>query len=211
LDLCPLPSGADKPMNYLAHLILAGPHPDHRLGALLGDHLKGLQVLDTLRPELRRGVLLHRRIDGWSDRHAVVTAFTSKLNVPWRRYAGIMLDVLFDHLLSQQWTDYSDQPLSEFAADTERLLADHRHELPDRLRRFTRWAEQASLWTRMHDRQMIQTIFDLIALRHGQASPLKQGLDFFDQYPDQIQHAFDHLMPDLMKQARTFRSIGPST
>lgn len=191
-------------MNYLAHLLLAGEQPDHRLGALLGDHLKGRQALETLRPELARGVLLHRKIDGWSDRHPAATSVVQKLQSPWRRYGGIILDVLFDHQLSLRWAEYSDQPLHEFAHMVDQLFASHRQELPLRLQRFTHWAAEVSLWTQMHRREMIEQIFQLIARRHGRPSPLAEGLKILDAYPESIAQAFDRLMPDLMVRAEVF-------
>lgn len=189
-------------MNYLAHLLLAGEHPDHRLGALLGDHLKGRQVLETLRPELARGVLLHRKVDGWSDRHPAATAVVRQLKPPWRRYGGIILDVLFDRQLSLSWTEYSSQPLAEFADEVDRLFASHREELPPRLQRFTRWAADVSLWQRMHRRDVIERVFQLIARRHGRQSPLADGLQILDAYPEAIKTAFDRLMPDLIVRSR---------
>ena len=191
-------------MNYLAHLLLAGSEPDHRLGALLGDHIKGRVVLKTLRPSLVEGVLLHRKIDGWSDRHPAVVAFVRALESPWRRYGGIMLDVLFDHLLSQRWAEFADLPLNQFAADVNRLFEQHHHELPPRLQRFTRWAADVSLWTHMHDRAMIEQIFQLMALRHGRPSPLADGLQLLDDHPAAIHNAFERVMPDLVSWSRAF-------
>lgn len=191
-------------MNYLAHLLLAGEQPDHRLGALLGDHLKGRQALDALRPELARGVRLHRKIDAWSDRHPAATAIVRQLQPPWRRYGGIILDVLFDHQLSLRWADYSSQPLGGFALEVDRLFAAHREELPPRLQRFTHWAAEVSLWTDMHRRDTIERIFQLIAHRHGRSSPLAEGLKILDAYPAAVEQAFDRLMPDLMVRAEHF-------
>ena len=54
-------------MNHLAHFVLAGPDPDFRFGALLADHVKGRQALQTLPDSVRSGVVLHRRIDAWTD------------------------------------------------------------------------------------------------------------------------------------------------
>ncbi|MEM7053391.1 MAG: ACP phosphodiesterase [Pseudomonadota bacterium] len=191
-------------MNYLAHLLLAGNQSDHRLGALLGDHLKGREPLRTLRPTLVEGVLLHRKIDRWSDQHPAVIDFVRRLQPPWRRYGGIMLDVLFDHLLSKRWAEYAEQPLDEFAAEVDALFLTHRNEMPARLQRFTDWATEVSLWTRMHDRTMIEQIFRLMALRHGRPSPLADGLQLFDAHTQSIEGTFARLLPDLSTKAKNW-------
>ncbi|MEM1080179.1 MAG: ACP phosphodiesterase [Pseudomonadota bacterium] len=197
-------------MNYLAHLVLAGSEADHRLGALLGDHIKGQLALQSLRPSLVEGVRLHRKIDAWSDRHAAVQDFIQGLSAPWRRYAGIILDVLFDHLLSEQWLHYGPIDQSAFADQTEQLLRQHRADFPLRLQRFTQWAEQVSLWRRMHEREMIQQILTLIGRRHGRPSPLAEGLELLDQHRPEIEQMFARLMPDLMNQSQAYLAALPS-
>ncbi|MGB0513567.1 MAG: ACP phosphodiesterase [Wenzhouxiangellaceae bacterium] len=195
-------------MNHLAHLLLAGPHPDHRLGALLGDHLKGRLVLEPLRPELRRGILLHRRIDHWSDHHPAVVDLRRRFQGSWRRYGGIMLDVLFDHMLDRHWERFGDRPLACFAEEIDALLQAHVDEFPPRLARFSQWALAMNLWRSFGDRHMLNRIFLGIARRHGRESPLIAGLELLDRHEAAIEATFLELFPDLMHSARNWRRIG---
>ncbi|NKI35240.1 DUF479 domain-containing protein [Wenzhouxiangella sp. XN79A] len=191
-------------MNHLAHLVLAGERPDDRLGALLGDHLKGRAVLDTLRPGLARGVRLHRRIDAWSDADPAVRELVRSFEPPWRRYGGIVLDVLFDRELSRRWGDYVGRSREAFGRDVDALLAAHRHEFPDRLARFSRWAAAVGLWRRLDDRMLLAEIFTRIAARHGRREPLARGLELLDAYEAEIGTTFEALFPRLQAQSRTF-------
>lgn len=195
-------------MNHLAHLVLAGEHPDHRLGALLGDHLKGRVVLDALRPELARGVRLHRRIDAWSDSDPAVRALIAGFEPPWRRYGGIVLDVLFDRELSRRWDAFVDRPRQAYGDEIDRLLAAHRHEFPPRLVRFSAWAASVGLWHRLDDRALLEEIFVLIAARHGRREPLARGLELLDAHGASIERAFDALFPRLQAQAAAFLAGG---
>ena len=54
-------------MNFLAHLVLAGADEDLRMGAMLGDFVRGREALQSFEPPVQTGILLHRRIDqiGW--------------------------------------------------------------------------------------------------------------------------------------------------
>lgn len=55
-------------MNYFAHLYLADNSPGSQIGSLLGDFVKG--TLDNAYDEeITRGILIHRRIDSFSDSH----------------------------------------------------------------------------------------------------------------------------------------------
>lgn len=118
-------------MNYLAHLHLGGSHPEQLLGSLYGDFVKG-NLRGQFTPQIEAAIQLHRRIDVFTDRHPLVERSLSRFSLTRRRYAGIALDVFFDHCLARDWTLYSDRPLDEFTAEVYRVLTAE-PELPGRL------------------------------------------------------------------------------
>lgn len=116
-------------MNHLAHFHLAGDCEFLVVGALLGDYLKG--PLDGTRPDaLWRGVRLHRRIDALTDGDPAVRALRSCFVGEERRLAGIVIDVLFDYLLTRHWNHFASVPLPRFATGVCVMLEQHRDCLP---------------------------------------------------------------------------------
>ena len=120
-------------MNYLAHLHLGGQRPGQLLGSLYGDFVKG-RLQGQFAPEVEAAIQLHRRIDVFTDRHPLVDIALGRFSDTRRRYAGIVLDVFFDHCLARDWKLYADQPLEVFTADVYRVLT-HERQLPERLAR----------------------------------------------------------------------------
>jgi acyl carrier protein phosphodiesterase len=121
-------------VNFLAHLYLAEPTAPGLLGALMGDFVKG--PLDDQRPsDLRRALLLHRRIDAYTDGHPLVRASRTRVSPAYRRFAGVLTDMVFDHFLARHWADYSSEPIAEFTARVYAVLRAHRATLPERLQR----------------------------------------------------------------------------
>ncbi|MCP1474884.1 acyl carrier protein phosphodiesterase [Pseudomonas sp. EB276 TE3739] len=118
-------------MNYLAHLHLGGQRPGQLLGSLYGDFVKG-RLQGQFDPEVEAAIALHRRIDVFTDRHPLVDIALGRFTETRRRYAGIVLDVFFDHCLARDWGLYADQPLEQFTADVYRVLSRER-QLPERL------------------------------------------------------------------------------
>lgn len=118
-------------MNFLAHLFLGPQQPQHALGSLLGDFVKG--PLDTiLLPEaVKEGVWLHRRIDGFTDAHPMVLQSKRRVSSTRRRFAGIMVDMFYDHLLATHWQRYSDVPIERFTRDMYAALLAQRAQIPD--------------------------------------------------------------------------------
>lgn len=92
-------------MNYLAHLILADVPGSARLGGLLGDFVQG-EVRGRFPVDMACEILLHRKIDRYTDDHPVVRDARQLFVAERRRYAGIVLDVFYDHVLLQRWHDY---------------------------------------------------------------------------------------------------------
>ncbi len=118
-------------MNYLAHLHLGGPQPGQLLGSLYGDFVKG-SLQGRYAPDIEAAIRLHRRIDVFTDGHPLVRVAVARFPAERRRYAGILLDLFFDHCLACHWDDYADEPLALFTGRVYRTLAAEA-ELPGRL------------------------------------------------------------------------------
>lgn len=118
-------------MNYLAHLHLGGPQPGQLLGSLYGDFVKG-PLVGRFATEVEAAIRLHRRIDAFTDRHPLVRLAVARFPAERRRYAGILLDLFFDHCLARHWDDYADESLALFTGRVYGVLAAEA-ELPGRL------------------------------------------------------------------------------
>lgn len=119
-------------MNYLAHIYLARHSADAQFGALLGDFVKPGQVAH-LALEVQREIILHRRVDSFTDAHALNLEARSLFQDGSRRYAGILLDVFYDHVLAKHWQRYSDQQFGEFVQNFYSSLMQRAVLFPDSL------------------------------------------------------------------------------
>lgn len=108
-------------MNFLAHFHLAWPDRGLVAGGLEGDYYKG-PLRGDLSQAIERGVILHRAIDAFTDNHPTVRRVRRAFPPALRRYAGILIDLSFDHFLSKHWQRYSDMPLDVFNAAVYRML-----------------------------------------------------------------------------------------
>jgi len=71
----------------------------------MGDFVKG--TLDSLRPHhspgIIQGIQQHRAIDAYTDTHPTFALARSLLSPERQRFAGIVVDIFYDHLLSISW------------------------------------------------------------------------------------------------------------
>lgn len=119
-------------MNYLAHIYLARYSEEAMLGALLGDFVKP-SADRQFSAATQAEILIHRKVDTFTDSHPVVLSAKSLFDGPGRRYAGILLDVFYDHVLALRWERYSEVPLAEFIAGFYGTLRRHAAVLPPKL------------------------------------------------------------------------------
>lgn len=121
-------------MNYLGHLYLSPPSEDALLGSLMGDFVKG-PIAAHFPPAIARAIALHRKLDSFTDSHPVVAISRARISSGRRRYAGIMLDVFYDHFLARHWGEFHQQPLGSFTAHVYEILERRHGELPETLQR----------------------------------------------------------------------------
>jgi acyl carrier protein phosphodiesterase len=108
-------------MNFLAHLHLADPDPGLMLGGVVADFARNPEIA-TLPEEVRRGVQLHRLIDGFTDRHPVVQRSVGRISPRMGWFSGIVIDIYYDYILGRDWERYSAEPLRAFADRAYGLL-----------------------------------------------------------------------------------------
>jgi acyl carrier protein phosphodiesterase len=116
-------------MNFLGHIYLSGNNDDIMLGNFCGDFLKGKSYLKYPEP-FQKGVMIHRAIDSYTDTHDAVKKLKLLFSEKYQKYAGIIVDVVFDHFLSQTWQIFSKQTLTEFVEDVHEVLDSRKEELP---------------------------------------------------------------------------------
>jgi acyl carrier protein phosphodiesterase len=118
-------------MNYLAHLHLGGDAPAQLLGSLYGDFVKG-PLAGQWPADIEAAIRLHRRIDVFTDSHPLQVQARQRFPAERRRYAGILLDIFFDHCLARNWADYAAEPLQYFTGRVYQVLKVEPR-LPERL------------------------------------------------------------------------------
>jgi acyl carrier protein phosphodiesterase len=102
-------------MNFLAHLFLSGHDKEVMVGNFIGDFVKGRDLEARYGAGIARGVRLHREIDFFTDRHPIVKQSKDRLRGKYRHYAGVIIDIFYDHFLAKNWDAYSSQFLPDYA------------------------------------------------------------------------------------------------
>ncbi len=101
-------------MNFLAHIYLSGDNDFVKIGNFMADGIRGQDYL-KFPSDVKKGILLHRQIDTFTDAHAVYRKSKHRLHEKYGHYSGVIMDILYDHFLAKNWKNYSDEKLEDFA------------------------------------------------------------------------------------------------
>jgi acyl carrier protein phosphodiesterase len=193
-------------MNHLAHALLADAGgAEFALGSALGDFVHGHP--DPAWPEARQaGLRFHRAIDHYTDAHPEVVAARNLFRPPLRRYAGIVLDIWFDHLLVRGWgLHVTDESLVRFSHRWLALLDARAAELPASLRSFLAWMHGHGLPVAYGDDATLDVVFHALARRLSRPSPIGDALPALRDRAVPLQRHFDAFFPELVAHARDLR------
>lgn len=194
-------------MNFLAHLYLARHSDDAMLGAMFGDFV-GANGLERYNAEVQREIRLHRRIDSYTDQHPAVLAARSHFPEGQRRFAGILLDVYFDHLIARDWPRWHGGDLDRFNRHFyDVLLA--QPELPERLQRIAPSFVQNDWLGSYRDRDTVDHAVGRIATRLSRnGDRLVQCLPVLREHEDAVVQRFEEFFPELNDYVARLRAAG---
>ena len=118
-------------MNFLAHLFLSHHDDELLIGNFIADAVRNRDVA-TYTQGIQDGIHLHRQIDTFMDNHTLVNTGKVRLRSLYRKYASVVIDVYYDYLLANNWSQFSKLPLEEFAQNTYSVLKEYKDVLPSR-------------------------------------------------------------------------------
>ncbi len=121
-------------MNFLAHIYLSGNDEMVTIGNFIADGIKGKDY-KSYPDKIQIGILLHRQIDTFTDAHKTVRKSTKRLHNKYGHYAGVIVDILYDHFLAKNWSYYSEIPLEKYIDTFYKSLEHNFDQLPIRIQR----------------------------------------------------------------------------
>ena len=198
-------------MNFLAHLFLAGGAPESIIGNLMGDFVQGVDV--GAYPEaVRAGIRMHQRVDSFTDANAIVIRSKKRMPPPYRRYAGVLVDVFYDHFLAVGWRDYSPETsLDDFAQRTYGVLTQNQDRLPPpRLRRIVPFMVEQNWLGRYQTVEGVRRTLQGLSRRLKRQNPLPEGVSQLEQHYGRLNSDFIEFFPQLITYADHLRTRNPS-
>src|SRR5688572_17682564 len=118
-------------MNFLAHAYLSFEDKEILVGNMISDFVKGKAQYDFI-PGIRKGIVLHRLIDDYTDTHVATKQAKEIFRPHYRLFSAAIIDILYDHYLANDSHHFAKDYLEEFSQNVYQTLAEYTAHLPSR-------------------------------------------------------------------------------
>ena len=116
-------------MNYLAHFYLSDNNQNLIVGNYIADDVKGKAYLEYPL-EIQKGILLHRKIDDFTDNHEIVLNSKNLIRHHQKKYTPVVMDVFYDYFLAKNWNLHSSHNLKKYTEQIYKTLFTNLKHLP---------------------------------------------------------------------------------
>ena len=188
-------------MNFLAHIFLSENDDKVMVGNFIADSVKGKSMHD-FPDEIKTGIKLHRFIDSYTDSHPIVEESKRRLRENYRKYAGVIVDVFYDHFLAVHWDQYHQETLEPFVESTYRTLLDHNEILPDKTQFMLPYMVKHNWLLSYRETLGIGRALSGLARRTSFQSNMEYAVGDLERHYSAYEKEFSSFFPELISASR---------
>ena len=183
-------------MNFLAHSLLSGGSKDLIIGNFIADSIKGNEI-KSYREGIVKGIILHRKIDSFTDQHPIVSNTKSKLRPHFSKYSSVVSDIYFDHFLAVHWKDYSAIPLKEFTENIYSIIRTEFDIMPEAVKYFFPYMERDNWLYHYHSFFGMEQAFKGMSRRAKFDSKMENAVAVLKENYQFLENDFKLFFPEL--------------
>lgn len=167
---------------------------------MLGDFVKG-QDLSHLPLHWQQGIRLHRAIDVYTDDHPIVKQLRAELG-PLRRYAGIIIDILFDHILAKHFANHNNgNSVEDFAPLVYADFQQQATALPANFLPISQRMAEYDWLTSYQHRDVLPKVLERTSMRISRQPPLVDAVAWYQNNQYRIDDLFNKFYFELRQHS----------
>ncbi len=193
-------------MNFLAHLYLSPDNEDILLGNFIADAVKG-KKFDNYKQDVKNGIILHRKIDKYTDTHPVFKKSSKRLNGKYRKYSGVIVDIFYDHFLAANWHNYSDVKIEEFVSKAYGILIKNILILPKKSKRILPFMITQNWLVNYANFKGLQRVFNGMSRRTPFNSGMENAVNDLKKDYELYEKEFSEFFPEIIEYVKNYNDI----
>lgn len=191
-------------MNLLAHFTLSGTHnAELSAGNFLGDFVKG-KKLENYPAGIKKGILLHRAIDSYTDHHPLVLQSKRRLYSRFHHYSAVLVDIYYDHFLALHFHEYHSRPLPEFCQGIYSLLEQQKSQLTEKALFVLPYLKRDNWLLNYRTMEGIDRACKGIARRSPYASQMEKGVEGLQEHYTFLEQDFRTFFNDIREYVKNW-------
>ncbi|MXO06782.1 MULTISPECIES: ACP phosphodiesterase [Flavobacterium] len=188
-------------MNFLAHIYLSGDNDLIKIGNFMADGIRGKQF-EHFPEDVQKGILLHRFIDTYTDSHDIFRKSTKRLHERYHHYAGVIVDIVYDHFLAKNWKKYSDEKLELFVNRFYHSLHDNYEILTEKTQGLMPYMIERNWLVSYRTTEGIQHILTQMDRRSKNVSQMQFAVEELTEFYDEFEEEFTLFFEEIREQAK---------
>jgi len=181
-------------LNYLAHIYFSDSCRQVAVGNFIGDFVKGRRY-KAYPSGIRKGILLHRQIDHFTDNHPAFKETVELLRPSFGRYSGIMADMYYDYLLASDFDRYGNgRSLDQFARNFYWSVLLYYWWLPKKVKGFIFHFIKTNRLKKYGTLAGLQQSLEIMSVHKSSAINPTLGIEFLAANESQLRNHFDQFM-----------------
>ena len=162
----------------------------------MADGIRGRKFEDYP-PEIKKGILLHRAIDTYTDAHPVFRKSTKRLHERYHHYAGVIVDIFYDHFLAKNWSNYSDEDLEAYVSRFYQSMHAHHDLLSERAQNILPYMEKQNWLLSYQSIDGIHEILSRMDRRTDNNSNMRFASEELQKYYTEFEQEFSSFFEDI--------------
>ncbi len=185
-------------MNFLSHLYLSGESEGLIIGNFIADSIKG-SAFNSFPEEIQKGIILHRKIDAFTDIHPIVEISKTRLRPKYKKYASVIVDIYYDHYLAINWENYSNKSLDQYTKNIYLLIDKHKHTFPIKSQLFTKYMLEYNILSAYANFEGIEKVLNGMSRRASFVSNMEYAIQDLKEHYPLFEKEFKEFFPELQK------------
>jgi len=183
-------------MNFLSHLYLSGNSEGLIIGNFIADSVKGTEF-NKFSDDIKKGIILHRKIDSFTDTHPIVEKSKERLRKNYKKYASVIVDIYYDHYLAINWKEHSEESLSDYTQRVYKIINQHLHVLPEKAALFNQYMVKYDILNAYIKTEGIERVLKGMSHRARFESNMEYAINDLHEHYELFHSEFKLFFPEL--------------
>jgi acyl carrier protein phosphodiesterase len=163
---------------------------------MISDFVKGKKKFDYP-AGIQKGIMLHRSIDTFTDTHEATKEAKEIFRPVYRLYSGAFVDVLYDHFLATDHTEFNEVSLFGFSQQVYNDLGKQSQWMPEHFVRMFSSMQQHNWLFNYRTRYGIQKSLGGVVRRSVHLTESDIAFQLFEQHYQLLQDCYRHFWAAL--------------